>query len=241
MVKLFLCLFLFFAVQMAGAIAALFGGGTPSAPNYALLALFQLAASLAAAALLVLTPLTHRPFRTVSPVVHRRSLLVAPLCLLAAFGLNYAVAPLALPDAGSTAMLTTLLATPAGLLLVCLAGPLLEELVFRAGIQFHLMRKGLHPLLSATVAATTFAAVHGNLAQGIPAFLMGCLFGLVYARCGHVWLCLAAHVLNNCVAAFLLLHPSADVAMLSLPAVPLALGGALLAAACTWAVWRLLP
>lgn len=137
-----------------------------------------------------------RPFRT---------LLFAVLATtLVSFGLSLVLEPLHLSDNGVTAYFNTLLQQPWSLLLLVVVGPLCEELVFRAGIQQSLRNSGLHPLLAAVVSASAFALVHGNLAQGIPAFTVGILLGILYNRTGNLWLCLPAHMANNLLAVGLM-------------------------------------
>ena len=47
------------------------------------------------------------------------------------------------------------------------------------------------------LAALVFALVHGNAAQGIPAFVLGTLFGVFYVTTGDLRLPVVAHVLVN--------------------------------------------
>ena len=144
----------------------------------------------------------HHSMRLLRPF---RTLLFAVLATtLVSFGLSLVLEPLQLSDNGVTAYFNTLLQQPWSLLLLVVVGPLCEELVFRAGIQQSLRNSGLHPLLAAVVSASAFALVHGNLAQGIPAFTVGILLGILYNCTGNLWLCLPAHMANNLLAVGLM-------------------------------------
>lgn len=114
-----------------------------------------------------------------------------------ALGLSFLVEPLQLSDDGMEASFAAMVNTGYCLLLLCLVGPAAEELVFRAGILESLRRAGLNGMWSAAISALSFAVVHGNWAQGIPAFIVGFLLGLLYLRTRNLRLCLPAHIANN--------------------------------------------
>lgn len=114
-----------------------------------------------------------------------------------ALGLSLLVEPLQLSDGGMDASFAAMVNTGYCLLLLCLVGPVAEELVFRAGVLESLRRAGLNGTWSAAVSALSFAVVHGNWAQGIPAFIVGFLLGLLYLRTRNLRLCLPAHIANN--------------------------------------------
>jgi membrane protease YdiL (CAAX protease family) len=80
-----------------------------------------------------------------------------------------------------------------------LLAPLLEELLFR-GIILDGYLKNYSPVNSIVISAFLFALIHGNLAQGIGAFMMGVVAGLLYWRTKSLLLCIALHFLNNCMA-----------------------------------------
>lgn len=131
-----------------------------------------------------------------------RQALVAVLLL--AFGLSLLLQPLGLPDDGSTALFDGMKRNPLCILLLTVVGPLTEELVFRAGLIPSFRRNRLPGWAAAGLSAFTFALVHGNVAQGIPAFLIGWVLGLLYLRTGDLRLCLPAHIANNVFAVVLL-------------------------------------
>ena len=79
---------------------------------------------------------------------------------------------------------------------VAIMAPLFEEFIMRGTIERGLLSKG-----SAAVAilwsALLFGAMHMNLWQAIPAFVLGCLFGWVYYRSHSIWAVIFMHFVNN--------------------------------------------
>lgn len=124
--------------------------------------------------------------------------------LLFALGLSGLLDSLQLSDNGSTALFEGMLHNPWCIVLLCLVGPVCEELVFRVGMLRSLYRNNVAGWLAATISAFAFAIVHGNLAQGLPAFIVGFILGLLYLRTGNLWLCLPAHIANNTLAVVLM-------------------------------------
>lgn len=144
-----------------------------------------------------------RPLRSAR---HRRlelPLAVAAVLLLS-WGVSAALEPFGLSDDGTTAIFLAQRKNVWCVLLLCVVGPLCEELVFRKGIVRELFLKGCPGLLAAALGALSFAVVHGNWVQGIPAFVVGTLLGLLFLRTGNLRLCLPAHVANNVLALLLL-------------------------------------
>lgn len=132
--------------------------------------------------------------------------LVSAICgvLLFALGLSGLLDTFHISDNGSTALFEGMLHNPWCILLLCLVGPVCEELVFRVGMVRSLYRHSVPGWMAITISAFAFAIVHGNLAQGIPAFLVGFILGLLYLRTGNLWLCLPAHIANNTLAVVLM-------------------------------------
>lgn len=86
------------------------------------------------------------------------------------------------PQAAATAM-----PDGAGLWMLLLVAPVLEEIVFRAGLQASLVRRGWQPGLAIVLASAAFAAWHLAAGQGLAAlavFLPSLVFGHAYARHG---------------------------------------------------------
>lgn len=144
-----------------------------------------------------------RPLRSARHPRLELPLAVAAVLLLS-WGVSAALEPFGLSDDGTTAIFLAQRKNVWCVLLLCVVGPLCEELVFRMGIVQELFLKGCPGLLAAALGALSFAVVHGNWVQGIPAFVVGTLLGLLFLRTGNLRLCLPAHVANNVLALLLL-------------------------------------
>lgn len=131
--------------------------------------------------------------------------------LLIAIGVSGVIEHLNLTDNGTSELFNNMKDNPWCWLLMCFVGPLAEELTFRVGILRSLYRIKINGLLSAAITALLFALVHANLAQGITAFLIGFLLGLMYLRTGNLQLCLPTHILNNSVAVLLMFYPNISI------------------------------
>ena len=130
---------------------------------------------------------------------------------------------------------------PLGVLALVAMGPFTEELVFRMGIQRHLMRHRMHPWVAIAVASVVFGVVHGNPAQIPGAVLFGLVLGWLYWRSGTIWMPIAAHAFNNFVGVVMIWWTGADSTLCELCGGPVvAACVALLAVACVYAVYRYL-
>ncbi len=100
------------------------------------------------------------------------------------------------------------------LLSTCVFAPIFEEWMCRGIILRGLLnhrrkdkngreQRGLSPALAIVISALFFATIHGNLWQGITAFLLGCLLGYVYYRTGSLRLTILMHFCNNFLSAML--------------------------------------
>lgn len=85
-------------------------------------------------------------------------------------------------------------------LCVSLFAPLFEEWLCRGMVLRGLLSNGLKPVWAVIISALFFALIHLNPWQAIPAFLLGCLFGLVYYRTGSLKLTMLMHFVNNTFA-----------------------------------------
>lgn len=94
-------------------------------------------------------------------------------------------------------LMNRLIYNPWGIIAVVFAGPFSEEVVFRMGIQGHLMKRRMRPWTAILTTAVLFGVIHGNPAQIPGAVLFGILLGWLYWRAGNLWMPLAAHILNN--------------------------------------------
>ncbi|MBU3179901.1 CPBP family intramembrane glutamic endopeptidase [Clostridium psychrophilum] len=77
--------------------------------------------------------------------------------------------------------------------------PIYEEIIFR-GILLRGMARKISPNIALLVSALLFAVVHMNIAQGINAFFLGIVLGLIYLRSGSIYLSIFAHFINNLMA-----------------------------------------
>lgn len=129
----------------------------------------------------------------------RQGLSLIAAFVIAAFGLSLLLSPLQLDDLGHLQRLLSMRESLLGVSLLCFGGPLIEEIVFRDGIQRHLSHE-VTPWLAIVISALSFAIVHMNLAQAVPAFILGVGLGWLYHKTQDLRLCLPAHVLNNSLA-----------------------------------------
>lgn len=87
------------------------------------------------------------------------------------------------------------------LLSVSIFAPVFEEWLCRGMILRGLLQKvKLNPVWAIVISAAFFALIHMNPWQAIPAFLMGCVFGIVYYRTGSLKLTMFMHFVNNTFA-----------------------------------------
>lgn len=102
------------------------------------------------------------------------------------------------------------------LLSTAVFAPVLEEWMCRGvvlrGLLNHESRKAVNgevtvrkmsPALAIIISAIFFGAIHGNLWQGISAFLIGCLMGYVYYRTGSLKLTILMHCTNNALSVLI--------------------------------------
>ncbi len=82
---------------------------------------------------------------------------------------------------------------------VSIFAPFFEEWLCR-GIVLRGLLKKAGPVWAIILSALFFAAIHMNLWQAIPAFLMGLLFGYVYYKTGSLKLVMLMHFTNNTMA-----------------------------------------
>lgn len=148
---------------------------------------------------------------------------VIGLCafFLLVLGTSFFLALTPLPDSGSTALFSSVKGDWLCLLLLCVVGPLTEEVIFREGILRNLVQSNLHPMIAVLLSAAVFAIVHGNLAQIVPALVLGIALGIFYLRTGNLWFCTLAHVLNNTSAVILLHLPEGESWMQEMTTLPL--------------------
>ena len=153
---------------------------------------------------------------------------------------NYVNELLHLPD-NMGEVLDAMLNHPLGIFSIVVLAPVVEELLFRGGIQGYLVRHWQHPARSIVVSSLIFGAVHGNPVQIPFAFVTGLALGWMYYRSGSLWPGIWMHFLNN-GSSVLLYHladnPDATVQEMlgSAPALALAVGGLAATVACIWLI-----
>lgn len=90
------------------------------------------------------------------------------------------------------------------IILTVFIAPLLEEFVFR-GVVLNDIRHSYGSFTAIVVSALFFSLIHLNLAQILPAFLIGIVFGYVYIVSGSIWSVILLHMINNALAYILFL------------------------------------
>ncbi len=85
------------------------------------------------------------------------------------------------------------------LIVIGVLAPIAEELIFR-GLIFRRLRDYFGFMWAAVLSGLIFGVYHGNLTQGIFAFLMGMLFAAIYEHYGTLWAGITAHMANNIFA-----------------------------------------
>ena len=86
--------------------------------------------------------------------------------------------------------------------LLLVLAPLLEELVFRAGLHESLLRRLRSPLVANALTALVFALAHVLVRGEGAAFavvLPALLIGIVYQRWRRVWPCVLLHAAMNAI------------------------------------------
>ena len=136
---------------------------------------------------------------------------------------------------------------PLGIISIVIMAPIVEELLFRGGMQGHLMRKWKNPAWAILVSALIFGLVHGNPVQMFFASILGVVLGWVYYRTGSLLPGMLMHFINNGMSV-LLFHLSGEKdetmteALGTTGAISLAIVGVVLT---VWSIWyiktRLIP
>lgn len=82
---------------------------------------------------------------------------------------------------------------------IAIAAPLLEEILFR-GIILDGLLKNYKAGVSIAFSSLLFALIHGNVAQGLGAFLMGLFMGWIYWKTKSLYIPIILHFVNNAVS-----------------------------------------
>jgi membrane protease YdiL (CAAX protease family) len=99
------------------------------------------------------------------------------------------------------ALFKQLLGGPAWVTLISVSifAPFFEEWLCRGVVLRGLLKK-VGPVWAIIISALFFAAIHMNMWQAIPAFIMGLVFGYVYYKTGSLKLTMLMHCVNNTMA-----------------------------------------
>lgn len=82
------------------------------------------------------------------------------------------------------------------LIIIVILGPILEEMLFR-GIIFGYLKKNFNIIAAVIVQALVFGVVHGNIVQGVYAFISGILLAIVYLHYESIFACIIVHMTIN--------------------------------------------
>lgn len=88
-----------------------------------------------------------------------------------------------------------------GIFSIAIAGPVLEELLFRGAITKVLLQK-YSPVKAIIFSALIFGIFHLNPAQIFAAFLIGLLLAWVYYKTGSLVPCIVIHIINNSLSVY---------------------------------------
>ncbi len=91
-----------------------------------------------------------------------------------------------------------------GILMISVAGPVVEEYVFRGAITRSLLEK-YNPTKSILISAAIFGIFHINPAQILPAFLIGIVLAWVYYRTASLKAVIIMHIINNSISTWLMI------------------------------------
>ena len=115
-----------------------------------------------------------------------------------------------------------LFGTTLGVLVISVLGPIAEEVVFRASILGHLLRKGINVWVAILTSAFLFGVVHFNPAQIPFAMVIGTILGIIYYRTGNIILTSIIHIANNSLASLMANTLSSDETLINLIGSPVA-------------------
>ena len=95
------------------------------------------------------------------------------------------------------------------ILAIGLVGPFVEEIIFRGIILRRFLKTSMKIPLAICLQALLFGVIHMNVLQGLYAFLIGVVFGLVYVWCDSIWLPVIMHSAFNLISVILSNLPEA--------------------------------
>lgn len=97
-----------------------------------------------------------------------------------------------------------------GIFAIAVAGPVLEELLFRGAITKALLKQ-YDPVKAILISAFIFGIFHINPIQVVAAFFIGLLLAWVYYKTASLIPCILMHILNNSISVYLnIKYPGVD-------------------------------
>lgn len=103
-------------------------------------------------------------------------------------------------------------------LTVGIFGPMVEEIIFRRGMQKNLCK--INPTLGIIATSVLFGVMHGNLMQGAFAIIMGLGLGYMYYKTDNLWYPTFLHIAVNLSSVLCqILGLNAVITVISLPIV----------------------
>ncbi len=99
------------------------------------------------------------------------------------------------------------------ILCVVILSPVLEELLFR-GIIYDELRTILPATPTILIQALLFALYHGNLYQGIYAFIIGIILGFITYKENNLTLTIIIHSINNALSMLIIYNNSTSIIIL---------------------------
>ncbi|MCR4616844.1 MAG: HAD hydrolase-like protein [Lachnospiraceae bacterium] len=88
---------------------------------------------------------------------------------------------------------------PVGIVVYCIIAPLAEELLFR-GVIYTAIRRYTPIFVAIIASGVIFGIYHGNIVQGIYAFIFGCLMAIGYEYYGVFFAAVIMHALQNLIS-----------------------------------------
>lgn len=85
-------------------------------------------------------------------------------------------------------------------IVIALVPAIVEEVLFRGGIQNLFSRWFKRPVLAIVVTSVLFSAVHLSYLGFLSRFALGFVLGWMYYRTGNIWINIIAHFFNNAAA-----------------------------------------
>lgn len=86
---------------------------------------------------------------------------------------------------------------------ICIIGPILEELLMRAGLLAIMLRSRINPWVAIIASSLIFGIIHFNFAQFVMASIGGIILGITYYKTHSIIVPVIIHILNNTLSTVL--------------------------------------